>query len=195
MLANARKDHYNLLPSLWFVARSLTITHYCHPSVRLLPSIILVHVVSSPPCCNVIPLSVYVQSSSISDDHQLLCPLLWYGFACWEVVWAHPVLGMGFVHMQKPVPPSTSNLISYSVGDDLRPSCMSGVVCTTWICEIKFHLCRSLRSWRDFARECFCFGIAKRWTRVAKPWEDWWRVQLNWEFHSQLRRSRIPSRP
>ena len=37
----------------------------------------------------------------------------------------------------------------------------------------------SLRSWRDFARESFCVLVAKPWTRVAKPWEDWWRVQLN----------------
>ena len=36
--------------------------------------------------------------------------------------------------------------------------------------------------------------VAKPWTRVAKPWEDWWRVQLNSrrEFHSRLCRSRNP---
>ena len=33
--------------------------------------------------------------------------------------------------------------------------------------------------------------VAKPWTRVAKPWEDWWsRV----EFQSRLRRSRNPLR-
>ena len=38
--------------------------------------------------------------------------------------------------------------------------------------------------------------VAKPWMRVAKPWEDWWRVQLNSrrEFHSRLCRSRNPSR-
>ena len=28
--------------------------------------------------------------------------------------------------------------------------------------------------------------VAKPWTRVAKPWEDWWRVELNFS-HAQIR--------
>ena len=32
-------------------------------------------------------------------------------------------------------------------------------------------------------------SVAKPWTRVAEPWEDWWRV----EFHSRPHRSRNPS--
>ena len=43
----------------------------------------------------------------------------------------------------------------------------------------------SLRSWRDSRVSAFVL-VAKPRTRVAKPWEDWWR------FHSRLRRSRIP---
>ena len=36
----------------------------------------------------------------------------------------------------------------------------------------------SLRSWRDSRASAFVL-VAKLWTRVAKPWEDWWRDELN----------------
>ena len=45
----------------------------------------------------------------------------------------------------------------------------------------------SLRSWRDFALEYFCFG-SEAVNAVVKPWEDWWRVQLN---TTRLARPRI----
>ena len=49
----------------------------------------------------------------------------------------------------------------------------------------------SLRSWRDFARECFCCGSeAENTSGEAVRGLEKSRV----EFHSQLRRSRIPSR-
>ena len=44
----------------------------------------------------------------------------------------------------------------------------------------------SLRSWRGFARECFCFGNEA----VDASGEAVSRV----ESHSRLRRSRVPSR-
>ena len=52
----------------------------------------------------------------------------------------------------------------------------------------------SLRSWRDFVRR------ETAWTRVAKPWEDWWRVEFirglrprgNMAAPPPLPRSRIP---
>ena len=36
----------------------------------------------------------------------------------------------------------------------------------------------SLRSWRDSRVSAFVL-VAKPRTREAKPWEDWWRVELN----------------
>ena len=59
---------------------------------------------------------------------------------------------------------TTRLFILYHLVDTLAPKVISCILF-------------NLRSWRDFAWECFCFGmVAKPWTRVAKPWEDWWRV-------------------